>query len=181
MTENLRNPDQRVEDGARRRLVRGAFAVPALLTLYNGSAFAATSANSCLVKRNMSAITEPLNPSSDDMFFRYRLWVIKDSGGTIKSAWIKGADLAAYIRLGQAPFIASNKWQAFSIGTNTWTAGFVDAPSPYDAATQTLSQTGPWVALRVDSTGDIVGAGASGSGSAVGDSCWDSFASQTRP
>ncbi len=78
MIEQNRDLDH--NGSARRKLVRGVFAVPAVLTLYSGGASAATSANSCLVKRNLSPIA--LAPtSSDDMYFRYRLWVIRKKSG----------------------------------------------------------------------------------------------------
>lgn len=177
MTEELRNPDRRVEDAARRKLVRGAFAMPAVLTLHNGSALANTSATRCLVNQNSpgSVLTMPAT-DAPDTYFRYQLWVITNGGGQQPRYWINGAELSAYVRAGQAPFVSAIQWWEFNPATNVLVGG---ATSPQTGG----ARASRWVALRVSSTGKIVGAGASnvsGTGSAVGYySCWQSFAMQT--
>ena len=186
MTEKLLESLPR--DGARRKLVRGAFAMPAVLTLHNGSALANTSATRCLVNQNSpgSVLTMPATDAADN-YFRYRLWVIKNGGGVPQSYWIKGADLTAYVRAQQAPFVTSSQWWQFNpdIGYNTVVGSSATTTAPMPNGSGTFDQTGRWVALRVSSTGQIVGAGASNPGppgSAVGYySCWQSFAMQTAP
>jgi len=177
-------PDFGPADRARRRLVRGAFAVPAVLTLQSGGASAATSsAAMCLANQNQNPVSFAPT-SSDDTYFRYQLWVIrKQQDNSINSAWIKGADLSVYIRNGQLPFLNSSSWQKFAIATNTfYGSATTTTPSPNGSSEYPLAQTGPWVVLRVSSTGALVGAGASGSGgSAVADTCWNSFALGTPP
>lgn len=177
MTEKSKDPS--LKDSARRKLVRGAFAVPAVLTLHNGSAFAATSANSCLVRQNLSPITNEMHVPADDRFFRYQLWDVRPRGGsTPQSCWISGADLDPFKRAGNRPFLGNRYWQQFDLASNKLIGTPTLSPPPYDPATQQLAR-GRYVVLQVDKTGDIVGAGASGSGSAVGDSCWNSFAMHT--
>ncbi len=165
------------QPSARRKLVRGVFAAPAILTLQSGSAFAATSAGSCLVKQNLSPSTQPAT-AADDTWFRYQLWVVKNNGGQIESSWIKGADLSVYVRAGQTPFLSNGQWQQFDLATNALLGSPALSP-PSIGINQTLTQTGSWVSLRVNSTGALVGAGVSGTGSAVSDSCWNSFAAAT--
>jgi len=46
-----------LKNSARRKLVRGAFGVPAVLTLHSGGAFAATSAVGCLARTNQLPLT----------------------------------------------------------------------------------------------------------------------------
>ena len=67
---------------ARRRLIRGAFAAPALLTLHSGSARAASSLGMCLVKANTSPATFAA-ASADDNTFRYQLHTVRDSSNNI--------------------------------------------------------------------------------------------------
>ena len=170
-------PDLGPTDRARRRLVRGAFAVPAVLTLQSGGASAATSsAAKCLANQNQNPVSFAPT-SSDDSYFRYRLWVIrKKTDNTIDSAWVRGADLSVYVRNGQMPFLDSSSWQGFAIASNALSGSVITTmPSP-NGAENSLEQTGPWVVLRVNSTGALVGAGVSGSGSSVADTCWNSFA-----
>lgn len=177
MTEKSNDPG--LKDGARRKLVRGVFAVPAVLTLHSGSALAATSANSCLVRQNLSPITNEPPASFDDRFFRYQLLDVRPrGGGTPQSSWISGADLDPFKRAGNKPFLGRTYWQQFDPVSNKLVGTPTLSPPPYDSATQELAR-GKFVVLQVDKMGDIVGAGASGSGSAVGDSCWNSFATRT--
>ena len=169
--------DSTVETSARRRLIRGAFAVPAVMTLHSGGARAATSLGMCLVKANNGPATFAAT-ASDDGIFRYRLWVVKDSSSVILSSWIKGADLTVYVRQSQTPFVPSGSWQQFNPGTNLL-VGSVTPTAPAIPTGGSFTQTGSWVSLRVSATGKIVSAGASAGGSGVGDSCWNSFATGT--
>ncbi|MGE5168822.1 MAG: hypothetical protein ACM3JC_00480 [Rudaea sp.] len=160
-------------DSVRRKLVRGAFATPAILTLYSGGARAATSANVCLVNANNAPASAPSPSSTDDAWFRYRLWVIRHNGNdNIVSSWIKGADLTVW----NTTFISSGQWWQFNVATNqlSGTATTV-APTPGGGEYGPV-QTGSYVVLRVDASGNIVGAGAGTAGAPVGDSCWGSFA-----
>ena len=178
MTEKL-NDSTTLRNSARRKLVRGAFAVPAVLTLHNGSAFAASSADTCLVRQNLSPITNEPVLSVDDRFFRYQLWDVRPrGGGTAQSCWISGADLDPFKRAGNSPFLDKKSWQQFDLASNKLAGKPTLSAPKYDLSTQELAR-GKFVVLQVDKAGDIVGAGASGTGSAVGDSCWNSFAIQT--
>jgi hypothetical protein len=169
------------KNGARRKLLRGAFGAPAVLTLQSGSAFAATSATSCLVKQNTSPVTAPVTANATgDIYFRYQLWVIrKKTDNSIITSWIKGSDLSVYALNGQAPFVGSSSWWQFYPSTNAL-AGSSTSTEPTPTGSQNpLEHTGAFVALRINASGDLVGAGASGTGSAVAATCWNSFAIQS--
>lgn len=176
MTEELQNPD--LKDSARRKLVRGAFAAPAVLTLHSGSAIAASSAATCLVRANASPTTVGPVANPTDGYFRYQLYVLRDSDGRTQSHWINGADLRPFKRMGQTPFVPKGSWREFNPGTN-FLVGTNTTTSPLQTSNWTLQQDGGYVSLRVNATGALVGAGGSGSGSACSGSCWTSFAAKT--
>ena len=160
---------------ARRKLIRGSFAVPAVLTLYNGGAMAATSINNSLKRQNNHPVTKYAS-SSDDVWFRYQLWGwVKD--GRLKyddGLWIKGSDLAVYRVQGNSVWLSSNRVQRFNLQTNSLSEQKYEVPGGSYGAE--LKRVNHWVSLRVDRFGNLTGAGSTGSGSAVADSCWNSFA-----
>lgn len=125
--------------------------------------------------------------NTDDTYFRYQLWVIrKNSDNSIVSSWIKGADLSVYQRNGQSPFLASGSWWKFNpdAGKNKLLGSAVTSDPLPGSRQRPLEQTGAWVVLRIDKDGALVGAGVTnvnGTGSPVGDSCWNSFALSTGP
>jgi len=180
--------DTAAHTSARRRLVRGAFAAPAALTLYNGSAFAATSL-SCVAKevRNPTYPTAITSLSSSDTYLRVRLHTL---AATTPSAWIKGADITVRQLAGTpSPYITGSEWQCFVVGSPpqvqfgtstpvTPTAGTI-YPSAPNIGTNIPQQNGSYVAIRIDASGKIVGVvedgGATGNTSAVHQSCWTSF------
>lgn len=180
MTEKTQELETR--GAARRRLVRGAFAAPTVLTLYSGSALAATSALNCIVKRNTAPLTGIAPTAANDgVYFRYRLWALwKINNHSKVSYWIRGADLAAFVRQGQTPWLGSSSWQGFNTTNNT--LGSIGTPTA--GSGQELVQQGPYIVLRVSNSGALVGAGdtnAAGSGTALHNSCWTSFYVGTAP
>lgn len=161
---------------ARRRLIRGSFAVPAVLTLHSGASMAAGSINACLVRQNRYPVTQP-SVGSDDVWFRYRLWgYVNPSGQTMDSAgfWIKGSDLAVYDVGGNSVWLSGSAYQRFDPLSNTLGQTEFSQPKGPDGCKWT--NVNRWVSLRVDRHGNVTGAGSSGYGSAVADSCWNSFA-----
>ena len=189
MNKNLQDPT--AHTSARRRLVRGAFAAPAALTLYSGSAFAATSL-SCVAKefRNPTypAVITDLSPS--DTYLRVPLYSL--AGRSTPSTWINGSDinlLAQQIPGTDPPYITNFQWQCFSVGlsnvkintvTVTPIAGIVYAGQPSRISNGALPmQNGSYVAIRINTNGKIVGVVGvgvpTGNTSAVHQSCWTSF------
>ena len=177
MTDN--SPDIRPHGKARRKLLQGSFAAPAVLTVYSGGA-AAMSVSHCLVKANASPTTSGVGvTTADDQLFRYQLWaVVKNSNMRVQSYWIRGADLTVFIRASQQPFLTSNQFQQFDITTVNALSGMPTTTQP-NGAGETFQQVSKYVVLRVNSTGALVGAGGSGNGAPVSDSCWNSFALST--
>lgn len=178
MTEN--KADTQPNRQARRKLLRGTFATPALLTVYSGGASAA-SIGSCLVKANNNPITGSsiTVTGADDQLLRYQLWMVKGSGNSgVKSYWIKGADLTPFVRNSQPPFLSSSQYQQFDIANNALVSNTITTTQP-GGKNETFTLSMKYVVLRIDKTGAVVGAGATGTGAPVGDSCWNSFALAT--
>jgi hypothetical protein len=186
MNDNNNLPDLKPDARARRKLLRGTFAAPAVLTLYSGGARAASSIATCLVKTNTNPITTGLGlTTADDMLLRVRLWGLVNGGGNnVSTYYIRGADLVDLQRNGLAPFLTSTQYQKFAVTTTASTTNrLVGSPTgtrPSQAG-RTFQATNQYAVLRVNSAGQVVGAGLTGSGSAVGDSCWNSFAIGTLP
>jgi len=187
VNKNLQDPT--AHTSARRRLVRGAFAAPAALALYSGSAFAATSL-SCVAKevRNPTYPAVITNLSPSDTYLRVRLHTL--AGRSTTSAWIKGSDITALQLAGTpSPYITSSQWQCFSVGLSkvkidteivTPMAGTIYNGQPSRISNGALPrQDGSYVAIRIDISGKIVGVVGVGistpSTSAVHQSCWTSF------
>lgn len=169
--------DIKPQGNARRKLLRGAFAAPAVLTVYSGGASAA-SVSHCLVNANISPTTSGIGATnSDDSLFRYQLWGLVDSSSNVVSYWIRGQDLMPFMRASQLPFLQNGQFQQFDITTNSL-VGPVTATQP-NGTGLTFQQVVKYVVLRVNSTGALVSAGGAGSGAPVSDSCWNSFALST--
>jgi hypothetical protein len=213
VNDQIQDPASKVS--ARRRLIRGAFAAPAALTLYSGSV-AARSINNCVTKQ--TAVTTPPAPGptaeEGTTFVRVRLKRFNGLyGGGVKSnrfsRWVKGSDVVALIAAGTpAPYLTGSQWQLYDRGviddrtcsTSTFNpaskyavspVGTILGTQPDEAGSvactdttevRTLTGNGPiedeWVALRVNSSGQIVGVvgiNDTAGTSAVYKSCWTSF------
>lgn len=171
---------------ARRRLIRGAFGAPAALTLYSGSAMAATSL-SCVARR----VTSPVNPgitTSQTADIYVRVQVRAKNSGASASTWVFGGDVlvAASLTTGQASvsFLGSDGWYCLSAGDGSSNLSGYTAGTTYTttAAMLLINNVTPsvladtWVALRFDTNGQIVGVTTTAGASAVSRSCWTSFA-----
>ena len=166
------------EASARRRLIRGAFSVPAVLTLHSGGAVAATSVLcSAKIPQTATVVTD-----ADDVYLRYRLWGwVKNNTREVKSYYIQGSD---FLSIGfpakvDAKFQPkSGQWQLFDLSGGAPTGSFM-AQKPGSSTTSqppasnsyTFKQVDKWVVLRVDSQGYVVGIGGGGNGVLASDSC----------
>lgn len=183
--DDLKVVEQKVS--ARRRLIRGAFVAPAALTLFNGSAFAQASMT-CVSKQVADPVLPPVS-GMPDRFLRVPLYGL--GNGNNVSTWIKGADVVFLVdgaKESVTTFMSGEDWLCVSKGqgaTNgSWEVGKVYTnPDPKLSnggrlqGPQVLSPP-QLVAVRVDSSGNIVGVVGTGGdlGSAVGwTSCWASF------
>lgn len=171
MESKTPTPDTRIS--ARRRLLRGSFSVPAVLTLASGSALAENSAT-CLAKATSFETggqeTAPLatgTPTATDTFLRVRL-VAYTEGTTTKHAVTKASFGA--IDVDPSFWTSDIAWQEFDVSGNAVTGTPQTGSIP-----GTVADSNYYVALRMNSSGKIVGVGTSGSGWVVGSSCWTSM------
>ncbi len=168
---------------ARRRLLGGALAAPAVLALHSGSALANTSAN-CVQK----ALKDPLYPSatsSADTWVRVQLYALKASASSSQVKWyISGSSLSA-IGLGspivENNYLAPNTWLQFDpTATPPTTVPPVLTDQPVWApGNPGVFGLGPlWVAVRFDASSmgvSIIGVvDGTASGTAVAGTCWAS-------
>ena len=176
------DPSTKLKTSARRRLIRGAFSAPALMTVCSGSAFAQASNMRCLANA-ANAATPPAawGTTSSDTFLRVRLWLVKTrencnpSGNnctTVDKFYVKGADLGTNARGAGMP----TSTQYLQINPSS----YATVGSPVNAVVapptiQSEAYVNQFVALRIDSTGRIVGVGSVGQGGMVGNSCWTSL------
>ena len=179
MNDNLQEP--RTQGSARRRLVRGAFAAPAALSLYNGSAFATTSMT--CVAREVNAVASdaikyPAASTNSDTYIRVRLYRLKKDASNY-TTWVKGMDLGPWSLAGKTRFLTDSQWLLFSkVGNSSYNLPTTVTTAPAETG-YVLNQDGDWVALKLDEVGNIkgvVGIGANTTGeSAVHKSCWTTF------
>jgi hypothetical protein len=174
VNENMKDRTSRAT--ARRRLIRGAFAAPAVLTLYSGTAAAAQSIL-CSAKQNSSPVTPVpgVLTSLSDGYVRYQLWglVSNTNATTVLRYYVKGADFASMSR--PATFRpTSTEWQEFDISSNSAIAGAYTSTEPAETG-YTLQKVAQYVVLRIDGSGAVVGVGDGTDGSALGNSCWCSL------
>lgn len=169
---------------ARRRLLRGAFATPAVLALHSGSALAAASSLRCVKAQT------PVYPSyadAPDVYLRVQLHALWESvpGASNVLGWYLSGSLVEAARFGYKKvlnsFLPSGQWMPVELLLNGQARlGLASSVAPSPAERFTL---GPkWVALRVlpTKTGgsvEIIGVvDGTTLGSAVTGSCWSSFA-----
>jgi hypothetical protein len=175
MNEN--RDESLVKVSARRRLIRGAFAAPAALQLYSGGALANASSVRCVA--NQVAYPEfPAATTAPDVWVRVRLWTVGADANL--SAWVSGSDVIALVNgLSLYSYLPSAQWQCFAAGNGSgYTVGQLLSTPPTKPGSS-LAQNGSYVAVRVDSTGKIIGVVGlgGGGGSAVRlATCWASFA-----
>lgn len=162
---------------SRRRLLRGSFSAPAVLTLYSGSALATTSNMRCLANKNQSPSAEPVITSSTaptsgpGTYLRVRLY--KWSDGTNTYHYLRANELVGLPLGAGVTWPGTGTAYRFSISGNSLTTTLINTNS-----TPTFSQlvaADKYAALRVNSTGQVVGIGVSGGGSAMPSTCWTSF------
>ena len=165
---------------ARRRLIRGTFAAPAVLALYSGSALAVTSNLRCLAN-GMSPQPSPVVGTADS-YIRVELY----SKGGENSWYLDGSSVYNFASVsGRASvnttFLSSpSVWRQVTFGSG----GTVQLGAPLDSRPGGLNLGRKYIALRFapgvtsSSPPQIVGVvdGSSQVGSAVSFNCWMSVA-----
>lgn len=156
---------------ARRRLIRGAFAAPAALTLCSGSAFAATSSNLRALSNQLLKPELAANPVGGTWILAnvYKS-VHNGNGGAKPDILVVRASEVLGLGCPVAAFLPSDaSWATISDSKPYY-------PDPN--RTESLTQPLQYVALRFDASGRIIGvANGSTGGTAVTQSAWTSFGS----
>ena len=163
----------------RRKLLRATMSAPALLTVYSGSAMAGASTR-CLANAVAHPTTRPVitagTPAaaqSTDAFVRVRLY---SNGPTNNPTyWVKGSDLGSFVDTTQVP--SATQWRKFRIEGSDANSFYPGNGATIDSMPSNAQPSNRYAAVRYDATGNVVGVGASGSGSAITQSCWHSFPS----
>ncbi len=177
---------------ARRRLLRGTFAVPAVAALHSGSALAASSSLQCVQNQAATPIY-PVAVGAPDMYLRVQLYQLVSAPGssTVLGWYLSGNTV-------EAARFRERKITNALLGIGRWKRVNLDSGGLAKLATETLYAPPPghlalgprWVALRVmpvrngrgGSGGggwhiDIIGVvDGTSVGTAVTGSCWTSFA-----
>lgn len=170
---NPQAPDNQEPISARRRLLRGSFAVPAVLTVASGSALAAKSAT-CLAKATTSSSTAVLTTTANaDTFLRVRLKKRNNNNVHLFTRTDFGG-----IPVSLSFWNTNTVWQRFGIDSSNSAQFNKVYGSQQTNSVPDSSDSTYWAALRLNSAGEIVGLGLSGTGSVLGSSCWTSMATQ---
>jgi len=170
VNEDMTN--ETVNSNARRRLVRGAFAAPAALTLYSGSVAAASV--SCIAKQ----LTNPITTNGDTTLVRVPLYRLANGANT--ATFVRQADIASlmppggsYLATGQAQCVGiTGTGAGFSVGT------IYTSPALPNGTMPAITSPIQYVAVRVSATGKIEGVisvPSAGANTALHTSCWTSF------
>jgi hypothetical protein len=155
---------------ARRKLVRGVFAAPAVLTVCNASATAVSSSLRCINNQvnGVSTVKTVGVTTSLDAWLRVQLWSTGSGPSTLY--YVSGADVHAYKRVSNTAYIGSTQWQQFNISTNTGAGTFL-AGMPTGA-----TRASQYASVRFDANGNITGVGTGAVGTAaMPGTCWTSF------
>ena len=151
---------------ARRRLIRGAFAAPAALTLCSGSAFAAASNQRCVANQVKVGNAQFPGVGPADTWVRVSVWK-HQNGSSTPTFLVSGTDVFTLQGTANNTFIKTGEWK--------------NIVSPFALFVPNGSRptvTDQFVALRVNELGVIVGVSDGtmvGGTSAVAKSCWTSF------
>lgn len=162
------------KQAARRKLVRGVFAAPALMTVCSGSAWATGSSLRCLTRHVTDNTSATPKVGGLDSWTRVQLHKATDG-----FYYVSGTQVQSVYTTSNSWYPAPGSWLKVDIAT-----GNVPATGGYSVATPgtvapsgaTLSYTSPqYVIVRFNATGNVTGIGTAGTGANVGDSCWNSF------
>ncbi len=156
---------------SRRKLVRGVFSVPAVITLASGGPAAATSL-ACYTKPfvHPNVPTYPQNGQVPDGVNLVRIPYFKRINHN--RFYFKGSDAHSKVFPGRAVLpvanvVASNGWQEVTISNGHCTAAGHTYSNPGLSSTPT-----GYLVVRYNEHGDIVGIGKGTTGTAIGGSCW---------
>lgn len=174
---NEKTTDPAGKGPARRRLLRGTFAAPAVLTLVSGSALAATSL-SCVAKRNLNPVNAGPDPAGN-VWIRVPVWEKRNLSNGKYARFVSGSDIASLLPPG-GTYLGVGTWQCIltTFPSNAFILGSIYTTSEADMIRSfpMLKVANLYVAVRVNELGKVVGVEPySSSSSALSVSCWTSF------
>ena len=159
---------------ARRKLVRGVFAAPAIMTVCSGNAFANTSNLRCLA-RNMTDMTNA-TPKVGGLDTWTRVQLHKATDGQF---YVSGSHVQSVFTQSNSHYPGVGNWLLIDTATgNVPTGSAWSVPNATMPPGATLTYTTPapqYVIVRFDGNGSVTGVGNAGTGYNVGASCWNSF------
>lgn len=151
---------------ARRKLVRGVFAAPAILTVCSGNAFANTSNLRCLARNVSDNTSATPKVGGLDTWTRVQL---HQSGGLY---YVSGTHVSSVFVHSNTVYPAVGSW----LQIDATSGAPIGVPTTTTPSNPILNYASPkYVVVRFDGTGSVTGVGTAGSGANVGASCWNSF------
>lgn len=165
MQSQQERPNQ--QQAARRKLVRGVFAAPALMTVCSGSALASQSSMRCLARHVHDNTNVTPKVGSLDNWTRVQLHRATDG-----KLYVSGSHVASVFTTSNSVYPAVGTWLEID-GTTGAPVGSALTTMP-SGCTHTYA-TPKYVVVRFDTAGNVTGVGTAGAGSNVGASCWNSF------
>jgi hypothetical protein len=156
---------------ARRKLVRGVFAAPAIMTVCSGNAFANTSNLRCLA-RNVTDSTNA-TPKVGGLDTWTRVQLHQTGAGPNFTYHVSGSHVRSVFTQSNSVFPAVGSWQQID-GT---TGAAIGSPTTTTPSNPVLNYSNPkFAVVRFDGAGNVTGVGTAGTaGVNVGASCWNSF------
>lgn len=155
---------------ARRKLVRGLFAAPALMTVCTGSAFANQSSLRCLARHVTDGTNITPKVGALDLWTRVQLHKATDG-----KYYISGSHVASVFAFSNSVYPATGTWLEIDLN-GAIVAGTYGTPNTTPPSGANLGYASPkYVVVRFDNTGSVTGVGTAGAGANVGASCWNSF------
>jgi hypothetical protein len=177
MTE--KTTDSAGKGEARRRLLRGTFAMPAVMTLVSGSALAAGSLT-CVARQNASPVSSTDVPDAS-VLVRVPVWEKRNNQRFAR--FVSSGDIASLMPPGGS-YLADDTWQCIQNTLNgnpnpPFTQNLIYTTNQVDTIRPNLVKAkvpNLYVAVRVDTAGKVVGVEPlSLANSAMYVSCWTSF------
>lgn len=170
----------------RRRLLRGAFAVPVVATVHSGAALASSSSLRCLGNSTTVPSVIPAGQSETTRYLRVQLGYLTKGGGNglqILGYYVDGNSVLAYanalvptVGVATSFISAANQYWKFDIASNSVTGSRLSA-TPAGSSSETYSAAGGQFAVLMFSADGktIVGVGVTSGANAATESCWGSF------
>lgn len=175
--------DRKLGSSARRRLLQGAIAAPAVLALHTGHATAMASNLKCVNNQVDNPVAPSAKSSPADNYVRVQLYTLRPNTTSSEVRYfVRGTDISSLTSgFVSNRFLSSGQWKQVDLSNpNSNYSPIAVQPKWSNGNQGVLAQNGPWVAVRF--TADFMGAdiigvvGAGSGGSAVSGSCWSSFA-----